>query len=258
LSGGLNAGIGVRMSKFHWFGDSWVVGSELEIQVPLDIVHTCTFAKLVSDYFNAECVNLGQEGISNDLLPLILFENIDNIDTQNDIVFFCLTSHHRVSMLDDKRNPVTVLPSIQDNSRRSNEHPHWKEWYKYFDNEYNQIFNYDRTVNLLSLWCKSRGIRFYFVNLFTTVTGSIFDFTESVHWLLPKNQSLSSFIFPVTDVEFGGMVLEDRAWMTNEQWDSQQQAINKYIKPCFCHPNIAGHKKIASEIIKIMSNTPHQ
>ena len=240
------------MSKFYWLGDSWVVGSELDLEVPETTKQNYTFAKLVSDYFGAECINLGQPGISNDLLPLILFENINNIDAQNDTVFFCLTSHHRVSMLNDKKHPLTVLPSIQDTSRRDNEHPHWKEWYKYFDTENNQIFNYERNLNLLFHWCKSQQINFYFVNSFTTVNESIFDLTYPANWLLPKNQSLSNFIFPVTDIEFGGIVLEDRSWLTEAQWRDQQQAIDEYIKPCFCHPNLLGHKKIAQEIIKLL------
>ena len=246
------------MSKFHWFGDSWVVGSELELEVQDNVKQNYTFAKLVSDHFDAECVNLGQPGIGNDLLPLILFENIHNINVQTDIVFFCLTSHHRVVMLDDKKNPLTILPSIQDDNRRNTEHPYWKEWYKYFDNEYNQIFNYERTINLLYLWCQSQQIDFYFVNLFTTVTESIFDLTQATRWLLPKNQSLSDCIFPNTDIEFGGIVLEDRAWLTTEQWKQQQQAIKQYIEPCFCHPNVAGHKKLANELIKLVKQSQYK
>jgi hypothetical protein len=243
------------MKQFHWFGDSWVVGSELELEVPDATKQDYTFAKLVSKYFDAECINLGQPGISNDLLPLILFENINNINAQTDTVFFCLTSHHRVSMLDDKKHPLSILTSIQDTSRRDNEHPHWKEWYKYFDTDPNQIFNYERNLNLLFHWCKNQQINFYFVNLFTAVNKSIFDLTCPTNWLLPKNQSLSNFIFPVTDIEFGGIVLEDRSWLTNAQWSQQQQAIAQYIKPCFCHPNVAGHKKIANELIKLIEKS---
>jgi len=246
------------MKKFYWFGDSWVFGSELELEVSETIKQNYTFAKLVSDYFGVECINLGQPGISNDLLPLILFENINNIDAQNDTVFFCLTSHQRVSMLSDKKHPLTVLPSIQDNNKRDNEHPHWKEWYKYFDNECNQIFNYDRNINLLFHWCKSQQLNFYFMNLFTTVTESIFDVSRPANWLLPKDQSLSNFIFPITDIEFGGIVLEDRSWLTNVQWNQQQEAIAQYIKPCFCHPNVAGHKKIANELINLVKKTQYK
>ncbi len=244
------------MKKFHWFGDSWVVGAELELEVPRHQKQNYTFAKLVSDHYEAECVNLGQLGIGNDLLPLIFFENIKDINAQVDTVFFCLTSHHRVVMLDDKKNPLTILPSIQDHNRRPSEHPHWKEWYRYFDNEYNQIFNYEKTINLLHLWCRSQQINFYFVNLFTTVTESIFDLTESVNWLLPKDQCLSNFIFPITDIEFGGMVLEDRSWLTEQQWRLQQQAIDQYVRPCGCHPNTAGHAKLANELIRLL-NYPH-
>ena len=245
------------MKKFYWFGDSWVVGSELDIEAGSN-ADRYTFAKLVSDHYQAECVNLGLPGTSNDLLPLVLKDNLKDIDPENDILFFCLTSSARVTMFDDNKQALTILPSIQDKARRHNEHPYWREWYKYFDNKNNQIYNYDHTINLMSFWCKHLEIKFYMLNLFTTVTDSIFDLTSPSDWLLPKDQCLANFIFPVTDIEFGGIVIEDRAWLTNDQWTQQQKAIAQYISPCQNHPNIAGHQKIANKLIKIIEQLPYK
>ena len=245
------------MKKFYWFGDSWVAGAELDIEAGNNALRY-TFAKLVSDHYQAECVNLGLPGTSNDLLPLLLKDNLKDIDPENDTLFFCLTSSARVSMLDDNNTALTILPSIQDRSRRDSEHPHWKEWYKYFDNKNNQIFNYDRTVNLLSFWCKNLGIKFYILNLFTIVTDSIFDQTSPDDWLLPKDQCLANFIFPVIDIKSGAIVFEDQEWLTNDQWAQQQQAIAKYVRPCQKHPNIAGHQKIANELINIIAQLSYK
>lgn len=252
MHGGLNVGIGATVSKFHWFGDSWVAGSELEKLVDSMSIKHHTFANLVSKQFGAECKNFGEPGISNDLLSLNFFRVLSEINPQEDTVFFCLTAQHRVSMLSDNQQPLTILPSINDNHRRINEHPHWKEWYRYFDAPENQIFNYERNINLLYHWCKNIGVKFYFVNLFTTVQQTIYDATDQSAWILPKHQSLSEFIFPITDVEFGGLVLEDRSWLTDQQWQTQLEALKKYVYPCYCHPNLEGHNKIARELIQIL------
>ena len=45
--------------KFYWFGDSWVVGDELELTVPYDQRSQYVFAQLFSDHYGVECVNLG-------------------------------------------------------------------------------------------------------------------------------------------------------------------------------------------------------
>lgn len=244
------------MSKFYWFGDSWVFGSELEKEpnIQSDKIKNFTFAKLVSDHYNAECINLSEPGTSNDSLPLTLFKNFNNINPVNDTIFLCLTSAVRVSFLDDNGKMLTVLPSIQDQARRPVEHPHWKEWYKYFDSPLQQVFNYERNVNLLYHWCKNANVKFYFLNGLTTHTQTVFDITSDDAWLLPRNKCLANFILPLEDKEFGGLVLEDREWLTDSQWADQQQHINRYINPCFCHPNIAGHHKIAQEIIKLLDS----
>jgi hypothetical protein len=243
-----------NISRHYWFGDSWVAGAELEKQgIPTQQTKNYTFANLVSKEFDVECINLGSFGISNNLLPLFFSKIIKDINVKKDKVFFCLTSGHRMSMLDDKGNPLTILPSIQDNYRRPTEHLYWKEWYKYFDTPYQRVYNYESVVNLLYHWCKNIGVDFYFINLFTTETESIIDSTTSDVWLLPKNQCLAKFILPVIDNDIGGLVIEDRAWLTNVQWNQQQQAIEQYIKPCVCHPNLSGHRHIANELIKILT-----
>jgi hypothetical protein len=246
------------VNKFHWLGDSWLYGYELE-KTPGILQHQTknfSFPKIVSDYFDAKCINLSLPGISNDLLPLIAWENLKNIDSQNDTVFFCLTSPSRVSLFNEQSEPRTVLPSIQDTYRRPSEHPNWKEWYKYFDTAPQQTFNYERNINFLFNWCKNQQLNFYFMNIFTVQTYQIFDQTLSENWLLPKNKCLANCILPVLDSEFGGIVLEDRSWLTNIEWQNQQKAIDQYIKPNYCHPNLLGHKKIAQEIIKLLEQKP--
>ena len=240
------------MTRFHWFGDSWVVGAELELQVPSHQVKDYVFASLVSRHFEAECYNHGQSGISNNSLPLIFSNALIDINSAADTVFFCLTSSFRMSMLDDNNNSLIILPSINNAARRPSEHPNWKEWYKYFDTPPQRIYNYDCITSFLYHWCKNLGINCYFVNLFTTHSDTIIGSVPPDVWLLPVNQCLSQFILPVLDHEYGGIVTEDRASLTNTQWEIQKQAIEQYVRPCVCHPNIVGHEKMSQGLIDIL------
>jgi hypothetical protein len=135
---------------------------------------------------------------------------------------------------------------------RSNEHPHWREWYKYFDTPQQRLYSYETTINLLSQWCQNLGIKFYFLNLFTSESKSILDLTSEDQWLLPKNQCIAQYILPVIDNQVGFIVRDDRVGLPMKKWSKQRMALEKYIKPCFCHPNVDGHRKIADEIINLL------
>jgi hypothetical protein len=244
--------------KFYWFGDSWVAGAELELQIPQDQVAQHVFAKLVSDHYDAECINCGINGTSNDVIPLEFYRILDTVDASNDIVFFCLTASHRVTFLNEFEQPISVLPSINDRARRSIEHPYWKEWYKYFDNPVQRLYNYERTLNFLYHWCKNLGIKFYFCNIFTSHEKSILDTTTEDVWLLPKKNCLAECILPLIDNEIGFIVRDDRKGITIEQWHEQKTALDQFIFPCFCHPNLEGHKKIAKELIQCLNYKTNQ
>ena len=103
--------------KFYWFGDSWVYGDELSDNDR----HTNTFAKLVSDYYQASCVNLAICGSSVNSVTYELIKNIDKIDPLTDVIFFGLTSNIRTSLFDnDLKNFSNILFGffifISDNS----------------------------------------------------------------------------------------------------------------------------------------------
>jgi hypothetical protein len=244
--------------RYYWFGASWLVGEELELQgIPMHQRKKYTFANLVSNEFNVECINLGQSGISNNLIPFFFSNIVNNINVNNDKIFFCLTSSCRMSMLDNDKTPLSILPSIQDNVRRPTEHPYWKEWYKYFDTPPQRVYNYECIVNLLYHWCKNIGVDFYFINVTEIENNSLIDTTTPEVWLLPKNQCVMEFILPVVDKDYGEMVFEDRSWLTDIQWNQQKQAIEQYIKPCFGHPNLIGHRYIADKLINILKLRSH-
>ena len=119
--------------KFHWFGDSWVVGDELGTPN----VHR--FSRLISDNFKEECVNLAQRGSNINALPLAFHKHIANVD-QDDVVFFCLTSSSRTGMFDELGKFKNILTSSYAEHRP---HQHSDKWFKYFDNPHQRVYDYD-------------------------------------------------------------------------------------------------------------------
>ena len=236
---------------FYWFGDSWVFGDELEKQVGADQQQLHTFANLVSEYYQADCINLSACGSSINAIPLAFNKIVTNIDPTTDRVFFFLTAEHRNSMFDEHGQIKNITPSVY---KKHNVHQYQEQRFKYFDNSYQRTYNYDCMINLLYHWCKNIGVTCYFSNIFTTKTESIIDCVPDSSWLLPKNKCIAEYILPLIDNDTFSIIADDNPKLTNEQWRLQQPYVEKYIRPCHSHPNQAGHQKIAQEIIKLLTN----
>ena len=229
---------------FYWFGDSWVYGDELSDNDR----HTNTFAKLVSDYYQASCVNLAICGSSVNSVTYELIKNIDKIDPLTDVIFFGLTSNIRTSLFDnDLKN---LLPS---GYTKHNIHPYVNEWYRYFDTPKQRVYNYDCNINLLYLLCKDRGINCYFFNIFTLLDSHMFNVIPAEKWLIRRTQCIAEYILPVIDITTHGLIMDDCPEITSDQWIQQEVYVKNYIRPCYSHPNVQGHKKIAEELIKCLN-----
>ena len=238
--------------KFYWFGDSWVYGAELEKILPNSIWQKSAFPQLVSDHYGAECVNLGVCGNAVDSLSWQFSKVVNDIDPETDRVFFFLSSDSRTQMFNEQGHLswIGFYPGfVPDNA-----HPYWKEYFKYFDNQHQRTYNYDRTVNLLYFWCKSLGIKCYLSNIFTTQPTPTMDHTDPDSWLLPRDQCIATAIVPYIDNNSGEVLINDVPTITNEQWKIQQAHVEKYIKPLYAHPNIDGHEKIAHTIIELIES----
>ena len=233
------------MKKFYWFGDSWVYGDELSTNDQ----QNNTFAKLISNHFNAECVNLSIRGSSINSITHEFTKNIDKIDPSVDMVFFGLTSNIRTSLFDDTGKLKNILPSGYAAHKL---HPYLNEWYKYFDSSAQRVYNHDCNINLLYLLCKDRGIQCYFFNIFTITDSVKFDYIPLENWILSKNKCIAEYILPVIDIKTLGLVTDDCPEITSDQWNVQKVYVDQYIRPCYCHPNAQGHKKIAEELIKCL------
>ena len=235
---------------FYWFGDSWVFGAELELQVNPLQRNSHTFAELVSSHYGARCVNMSARGNSINSIPLEFNKVINNINPATDRVFFFLTANHRISMFDEAGQLKNIIPSTYINH---NVHPYQKQWYKYFDNPHQRLYNYDCVINLLHYWCKSLNIDCYFSNIFTTNSTNILNYDATIKWLLPQDKCIAEWILPLIDNDTFSIITNDNASLTNEQWQIQKQHVEKYIKPCHAHPNIVGHQEIAKNIIGLLN-----
>ena len=237
------------MKKFYWFGDSWLVGDELELTVPLKDRHLYVFPTLISQHFSAECVNLGISGSGPDEIPYRFF-NIINQLPADDTVFFCLSAHHRVGLLNNSEI-LQIIPGINHSKYT---HPHVKEWYKYFDTPQQRVYNYDRTINLLYLWAKQLGIKAYFLNLFTTPGDPVMDIVPASSWLVPRNQCIAQFIMNNIDNDGGVVISDDIPELTEIDWQKQKSALEKYVKPGYAHPNVEGHRHISTKLIALLES----
>lgn len=238
--------------KFYWFGDSWVKGDELEKILPQADWQKSAFPQLVSDYYSAECVNLGVNGHGVDNLPWEFSKVVDAIDPANDVVFFFLSSDIRTWMFNEQGQLRWIGP--YPGFVPTNAHPYWEQYLKYFDNPHQRAYNYDRAIDLLYFWCKSLGIKCYFSNIFTTQTHPLMDHTDASSWLLPRDQCIATSIIPYIDNDSGLIFVNDTPEFKTEQWELQKVHVEKYIRPLFCHPNVAGHKKIAESIVELLKD----
>jgi hypothetical protein len=224
--------------KFYWFGDSWVYGDELQNR------QEC-FAQLVSDQLGAECKNLAIVGNSVDLIPLQFHSIADKI-TPDDRVFFFLTADARTVAFDNQAKWLKIMPNPGFDHQSF--HPHTDQWYRYFDTPAQRIWNYDRTINLLWLWCEKIGVRGHFANIFTTPDAPIIDCVPESAWLWNRNHCLSSVLLPHSNNRMGRIITDDCPELTQAQWQEQKTAVAQWISPNHAHPNSAGHAKLAQAI----------
>jgi len=219
------------LSKIYWFGDSWVYGDDL------DSPQTDCFARLVSNHYNAECVNLGENATSIDSIVYKFLAIKDQIKS-NDSVFFFLTESNRITI--DNKN---LLAGAWEN-HTVNLHPYNKYWYKYFDSDIQQQLNLDRNLFLLHNACPQAK----FVNIFSLNSTKHIPYSA---WLLPDDRCIAEFILPYV---LKGMQIEDHPDLLVEEWEEQKKFADLYFKPNFIHPNELGQKKLADKIIELIDN----
>jgi len=240
------------MKKIYWIGGSWPNGCELEYyKQTANPQRECAYPTLISNAIGAECINLSEDGSSIDTI-LVKFSNIVNELDETSVVLFELQPIHRVSFFDNDDKLKNILPSGYKIAH--NLHNYSEKWYKYFDTPKQQLFNHDRNINLLHLWCTHLNIKHYFLNTIGSHTESMMDITPDSAWLIPKLNCLAEIILPVTDKITREVVYNDSPSLTDVEWSIQKPFVEKYIHPCYVHPNVEGHKKIAKTLSELLKN----
>jgi hypothetical protein len=235
--------------SYHWFGDSWVRGDEIDLIS--DDFSNYTFANLVTKHFDQQCY-IHAVDASSILHLLIQFRNAEV--EPNDICFFGLTSLDRMCIIGNDKEYHLYLTAVLHKDSRI-DHAMMEAWYKYFDSTNNRKFIAEIVVDLLISLCKEKKAKAYFYNTFTknNLTTTL---TNSQDWLVDSTTCVAESILHVFDDVNGTVIVDDCSSITEQEWSIQKPLVEKYIHPNFVHPNFAGHRKIADYLIeKLYENT---
>jgi hypothetical protein len=231
--------------KYHWFGDSWVRGDELQNR------QAC-FAQLVSNHFGAECCNYGRSGGSNDSIPWYFAQHLNAIDPKSDCVFFGMGASSWTSVFDRSGRHRMCLHNAHTD-RHPVYHPDQGIWFEKFDSPKQRVYNREKSIQLLWLWCQQQGIKCYFYNTVAVPQGHEFETSADSAWIVPKNSCIALLLVPFLDQDSEFIVTEDQPWMTQLQWKQLAPTVEQWIRPGYKHPNIAGHKLIADYFIEFLN-----
>lgn len=234
-----------NIRRFIWCGDSWVFGDELDRVYPGQSVKS--FAQIVSQHFDKECLVLAENKSSISHLVWQLRSVLDQL-TCHDMVFFGLSGPSRTMMLDQQARPTHILPFFKHNEL---EHLLSKHWYKYFDTEPQQHWQNDNAVDLVNLLCQSKQAQAVFFNIFSPYEGGQY-LNSGPKWLFALDQSIANFIMKTVNTHY--LVDHDNSDISESDWQEQKQLVDRYIRPCWQHPNQAGHQRIADRFIDVLAN----
>lgn len=225
-----------NIKKISWFGGSWVLGTELEkesiqgLAIDQDQFRKENrFSYLVSKYFQCEENNLAVAGISSENITRKLVSHVKNscVDTTQELLIVIWPSPLRYFWIDHKGQE-------QDLRYNSND---W--WFKQVDTIDFRNYSLQRTIWSLHNFCQSHSIKYVMINgeagIGPDQIEAPFDNGEinGYNWLTSSGHDMTEWLY----------------FDLNQGYPSPKEK-HKYFWPCESHPNLAGHAKIAREIIK--------
>ena len=235
------------MQKFIWLGDSWTYGFELTEEQRT----TSSYPMIVSSAFDVDCINLGEVGSSIEYMLYALTKN-RHLVSSGDVILFNLTSKYRFLWIEEDGTPAVTLQLLA--RRKPTDYSMVKEAFqKYFVNE--QYVNWKATnmLNSLYLLAKELGATPMFLNIFSRTKFVDDIIVPEENWLLPQDKCIAEYILGyISDKDL--VVVEDMPDLTVEEWQQTKPFVEKYIHPLKQHPNVDGHRKIASGLIEELKN----
>jgi hypothetical protein len=227
-----------NIKTLSWFGSSWVCGTELEKtsdSLAIDqntYVIANRFSNLVSQNFNCLENNRSIQGISAENLSrqIVLYVNSKEFDVHTDLLMIIWPSNTKYFWIDDQAQ-------VQD--IRINSHS-W--WYRNVDNVFFRQYCMQRTIWSLYNFLTLQGVKYFFLNgeesLLSKNIAPEFSNLLLADWLLDSQEHIANWLGVNLDQGYPPLsVKHDFFW------------------PCENHPNLAGHHKIAKEIVKLLQST---
>lgn len=235
-------------STFYWFGDSWPRGDELENEVPESEKIDHSYPKLVSDHFQAKCVVCAESGASVDGLPWQFVSKLDDYKKGDKLFFGLPPSSRTLKFFNGKHYYINAGYDLFDEEFKKRS----EQWYKYFDDEIQEAYSYDMSINLLYLWCHELELVPYFYNIFTMPEKTLKCIVPQNYWLLDRSTALAESILAIYNFGRFGFPTDDQPALKVEDWKKQSKLIKEYILPNVLHPNVKGHLKLSSYLISIL------
>lgn len=203
------------MTKLVTFGDSWVVGTELES-------HEKNFSTILADMLNLKHENHGISGASNDETFLQLKNYCASKKPGEEVIAVILiTSPIRSLYIDHDNNRRQILPKakLEDKDRDY-------YFFKYFHSPAQEALRLELCLNALQNLCREYNIKDYYISGWADID-------------LDSAGINKKRFFPKTCAELFDAPTEHEFSFAGS---------NKYIYPNNCHPNQLGHQLIAKEL----------
>ncbi len=195
-------------------GDSWPAGAELQSPE----IHS--FPTKIAKSLGVESVNLADPGTSADQALYKLLNTTVDVNWKEALVLFCLTGITRSMHIDIKTREI----------HPTSENPASVAYYKYIHSDQLDQFNRIRNILAAQQYCQSVGCKILFVNNWDNT---------------PNHRAIDSALFynkTLTEILNINHNLDD------SKLDWHNLSMHLCIKPNQCHPNVAGHALIASEL----------
>ena len=267
-----------------WFGDSWVIGSELykeprlrtgkvdpetggfaNAYVSPKYVPNATFGynmpnfvfgRKVSDTIGAKHWNFGFSGGSISFALYNLYQWIKQYPKElehNNIVFLGTTAQSR----DFARTEEDLCHYHQNIQRHAERH---KVFFKDKLRPLIPFSEYEstKTINEMYSVCKAHNIKFYIFNVWGPI-----HMVEEINlvpdecWLIKKTDTLFGLTTGTNYVDILGMPITKGT--TENEYQAIEFRVNKshpthkeYIHPCQFHPNLHCHDQMANKLLEIL------
>jgi hypothetical protein len=227
------------MTVLHIFGDSWAdENSELEELYSRGKIDSLpqSFARLTAELCGLQYRCHARGGASQ----ADMFLQLQNSKIQSqDVAVFLLTSPSRRTYFDDQGKQFTMAVDLQ----------------KQYVNDHQDSWLAALHCFAMQQFCVANNVTPLFVSTFNVNYVELCPLWEHIpkhNWILPPSTCMVRELF---DLEWFGQY---NTYHNNDFYDwlhSQSPGVQKYIRPCKDHPNMAAREVMASVVASAILKT---